>query len=148
MTEEDWIAWNNQLALELIRQSPSTAIRHCFQLAALYLPLARELFNAAFVSCYNNLKVRGFEPKSPGGAGGGLWSGGSGNTNTWPQQPKGDDLFEEWVLNTLGVGERSCPIPIPSQASPISHDARTISGYVCQGVSLWLSSILFSLGMV
>eukprot|EP01012_Entosiphon_sulcatum_P054443 TRINITY_DN7521_c0_g1_i1.p1 TRINITY_DN7521_c0_g1~~TRINITY_DN7521_c0_g1_i1.p1 ORF type:complete len:2724 (+),score=384.89 TRINITY_DN7521_c0_g1_i1:801-8174(+) len=56
VTEEDWVKWLNLLSLELIKQSPSHAIRHCYQLAQIYPPLARELFSVAFVCCYNNLR--------------------------------------------------------------------------------------------
>jgi len=41
-----------RFAVELLRESPSPALRSCAALAQVYHPLARELFNAAFVSCY------------------------------------------------------------------------------------------------
>ncbi|KAI7861526.1 armadillo-type protein [Spinellus fusiger] len=54
-TKEDWMEWIRRLSVELLRQSPSHALRACAFLAGAYTPLARELFNAAFVSCWNEL---------------------------------------------------------------------------------------------
>ncbi|KAI9303923.1 armadillo-type protein [Cunninghamella echinulata] len=54
-TKEDWMEWIRRLSLELLKQSPSHALRACVFLAGYYPPLARELFNAAFVSCWNEL---------------------------------------------------------------------------------------------
>ena len=48
----DWIEWLRVFSIELIRESPSAAIRSCSNLAQLNLSVRRELFNAAFVSCY------------------------------------------------------------------------------------------------
>eukprot|EP01060_Flectonema_neradi_P007848 TRINITY_DN15560_c0_g1_i5.p1 TRINITY_DN15560_c0_g1~~TRINITY_DN15560_c0_g1_i5.p1 ORF type:complete len:3059 (+),score=454.29 TRINITY_DN15560_c0_g1_i5:148-9177(+) len=48
----DWIEWMRVFSIELIRESPSAAIRSCGNLAQLNLSVRRELFNAAFVSCY------------------------------------------------------------------------------------------------
>lgn len=47
--------WIRRLSVELLKQSPSHALRACVFLASAYTPLARELFNAAFVSCWNEL---------------------------------------------------------------------------------------------
>ncbi|CAO3647953.1 unnamed protein product [Mucor fragilis] len=54
-TREDWMEWIRRLSVELLKQSPSHALRACVFLASVYTPLARELFNAAFVSCWNEL---------------------------------------------------------------------------------------------
>ncbi|KAG0181763.1 phosphatidylinositol kinase- protein kinase tor1 [Apophysomyces sp. BC1034] len=54
-TKEDWMEWIRRLSLELLKQSPSHALRACVTLASRYSPLAGELFNAAFVSCWNEL---------------------------------------------------------------------------------------------
>jgi len=43
------------LSVELLKQSPSHALRACAGLAGAYYPLARDLFNAAFVSCWTEL---------------------------------------------------------------------------------------------
>lgn len=54
-TKDDWIEWIRRLSVELLKESPSQALRSCASLAASYYPLARELFNAAFVSCWTEL---------------------------------------------------------------------------------------------
>ncbi|KAI9320096.1 armadillo-type protein [Dichotomocladium elegans] len=54
-TKEDWMEWIRRLSVDLLKQSPSHALRACGLLASVYTPLARELFNAAFVSCWNEL---------------------------------------------------------------------------------------------
>ncbi|KAI8981018.1 armadillo-type protein [Pilobolus umbonatus] len=54
-TKEDWMEWIRRFSVELLKQSPSHALRACVFLASVYTPLARELFNAAFVSCWNEL---------------------------------------------------------------------------------------------
>jgi len=41
--------------LHLLKESPSSALRACSALASKYPPLARELFNAAFLSCWTEL---------------------------------------------------------------------------------------------
>ena len=54
-SKEDWNDWARRLAIELMKESPSHAIRACVSLAEAHVPLARELFNAAFVSCWTEL---------------------------------------------------------------------------------------------
>ena len=54
-TCEDWQEWMRRFSVELLRQSPSNALRACAPLATLYHPLATELFNSAFVSCWTEL---------------------------------------------------------------------------------------------
>ncbi|KAG8958873.1 phosphatidylinositol kinase- protein kinase tor1 [Tulasnella sp. 419] len=54
-TREDWLEWIRRLAVEFMKESPSPALRACKTLADTYSPLARELFNAAFVSCWTEL---------------------------------------------------------------------------------------------
>ncbi|KAF1314231.1 Phosphatidylinositol kinase, partial [Globisporangium splendens] len=54
-TKEDWIEWMRRFSIELLRESPSAALRSCCALAQAYNPLARALFNPAFVSCWNEL---------------------------------------------------------------------------------------------
>ena len=54
-TKDDWVEWMRRLSVELLKESPSHALRACASLAAAYYPLARELFNAAFVSCWTEL---------------------------------------------------------------------------------------------
>ncbi|KAJ3083065.1 phosphatidylinositol kinase- protein kinase tor1 [Rhizoclosmatium hyalinum] len=54
-TKEDWAEWMRRFSVELLKESPSHALRSCASLAAVYNPLARDLFNAGFVSCWSEL---------------------------------------------------------------------------------------------
>ncbi|KAL4860725.1 hypothetical protein BDV12DRAFT_90500 [Aspergillus spectabilis] len=54
-TREDWQEWIRRSSVELLKESPSPALRACASLAGIYQPLARDLFNAAFVSCWTEL---------------------------------------------------------------------------------------------
>jgi FKBP12-rapamycin complex-associated protein len=54
-TRDDWLEWIRRFSVELLKESPSHALRACATLAGAYHPLARELFNAAFVSCWGEL---------------------------------------------------------------------------------------------
>jgi FKBP12-rapamycin complex-associated protein len=54
-TAEDWNEWIQRFTVELLRESPSPALRACNALARVHPSLARELFHAAFVSCWFEL---------------------------------------------------------------------------------------------
>jgi FKBP12-rapamycin complex-associated protein len=54
-TSEDWREWLRRMAVEFMRESPSHALRACRALADVYQPLAYDLFNTAFVSCWTEL---------------------------------------------------------------------------------------------
>ena len=54
-TAEDWNEWIQRFTVELLRESPSPALRACNALARVLPSLARELFHAAFVSCWFEL---------------------------------------------------------------------------------------------
>jgi FKBP12-rapamycin complex-associated protein len=54
-TKDDWQEWIRRFSVELLKESPSHALRACATLASAYHPLARELFNSAFVSCWGEL---------------------------------------------------------------------------------------------
>ena len=54
-TREDWQEWMRRFSVELLKESPSHALRACASLAGVYQPLARDLFNSAFVSCWGEL---------------------------------------------------------------------------------------------
>lgn len=54
-TREDWIEWMRRFSVELLRESPQQALRACTSLASIYNPIARSLFNSAFVSCWGEL---------------------------------------------------------------------------------------------
>lgn len=57
-TKEDWQEWMRRFSVTVLAESPNQALRACTSLASIYPPLARELFNSAFVSCWGDL----FEP--------------------------------------------------------------------------------------
>ncbi|KAI8458016.1 atypical/PIKK/FRAP protein kinase [Phakopsora pachyrhizi] len=52
---EDWKEWIKRLSVQLLQSSPSHSLRACANLSNVYHPLAKELFNAAFVSCWTEL---------------------------------------------------------------------------------------------
>ena len=54
-TKEDWLEWMHRLAVEFMKESPSHALRACMTLVEIHPPLAKELFNAAFISCWGDL---------------------------------------------------------------------------------------------
>lgn len=53
--KDDWLEWLRRLSMELLKQSPIAALRSCIALAQTYSQLPRDLFNAAFVSCWTEL---------------------------------------------------------------------------------------------
>ncbi|XP_040292611.1 serine/threonine-protein kinase mTOR-like [Bufo bufo] len=55
VSKEDWLEWLRRLGVELLKNSSSPALRSCWSLAQAYNPLARDLFNAAFLSCWSEL---------------------------------------------------------------------------------------------
>lgn len=56
---EHWFDWVRRLGVELLRESPSPALRSCASLANIYYPLSKELFNAAFSSCFAEMSEEG-----------------------------------------------------------------------------------------
>ncbi|KAK9480797.1 armadillo-type protein [Lipomyces japonicus] len=54
-TRDDWQEWIRRLSVELLKESPSHALRACASLAGVYYPLAKDLFNVSFVSCWTEL---------------------------------------------------------------------------------------------
>lgn len=54
-TKEDWAEWMRHFSIELLRESPSPALRTCAKLAQLQPFVGRELFAAGFVSCWAQL---------------------------------------------------------------------------------------------
>lgn len=54
-TAVDWNEWLRRLKGDLLRESPSPALRACSALAQAHAPLAHDLFHAAFVSCWHEL---------------------------------------------------------------------------------------------
>jgi FKBP12-rapamycin complex-associated protein len=54
-TRGDWEEWMRRLSVELLRESPVPALRFGSKLAQVHQPLARELFNSAFVAVWPEL---------------------------------------------------------------------------------------------
>lgn len=54
-TRDDWTEWMHRLSVEFMKESPSHALRACMSLVEFHPPLAKELFNAAFISCWTEL---------------------------------------------------------------------------------------------
>lgn len=54
-TRDDWLEWMHRLGVEFMKESPSHALRACMSLVDIHPPLAKELFNAAFLSCWGEL---------------------------------------------------------------------------------------------
>ena len=45
----------HRMSVEFMKESPSHALRACMSLVDVHTPLAKELFNAAFLSCWGEL---------------------------------------------------------------------------------------------
>lgn len=56
-TKEDWAEWMRHFSIELLKESPSPALRTCARLAQLQPFVGRELFAAGFVSCWSQLNA-------------------------------------------------------------------------------------------
>jgi len=54
-TRDDWMEWVHRLSVEFMKESPSHALRACMSLVDIHPPLAKDLFNAAFLSCWTEL---------------------------------------------------------------------------------------------
>ena len=52
-TKEDWLEWMRHVSVEMLRQSPSPALRACLELASTRPRTARDLFCASFASCWS-----------------------------------------------------------------------------------------------
>jgi hypothetical protein len=55
-TDTEWWEWLRNVAIMLLRQSPSLALRSVSELAVKNDSIAYELFNVAFLSCWTQLK--------------------------------------------------------------------------------------------
>ena len=53
VSKEDWIDWLKDFTIILLKESPSIALRACNPLAQAYGQLSKDLFNSAFISCWN-----------------------------------------------------------------------------------------------
>lgn len=54
-TRDDWQEWMHRIGVEFMKESPSHALRACMSLVDIHPPLAKDLFNAAFLSCWGEL---------------------------------------------------------------------------------------------
>jgi FKBP12-rapamycin complex-associated protein len=54
-SQEEWRDWTKRLGLDLLRESPSVALRACQELAQEHNALNEALFNVAFISCWTTL---------------------------------------------------------------------------------------------
>ncbi|SCZ93158.1 BZ3500_MvSof-1268-A1-R1_Chr6-2g08497 [Microbotryum saponariae] len=52
---DDWREWIKRISVQMLKSSPSLSLRACANLAEVYHPLARDLFNAGFVSVWGEL---------------------------------------------------------------------------------------------
>jgi len=57
-TREEFLEWLNQMAVTLLRYSPSLALRTCAPLAQRHPILAKRLFNLAFATCWDVMTDR------------------------------------------------------------------------------------------
>lgn len=55
ISKEDWLEWLRRFNIDLIKESPALSIRSCFPIAQACVSVARDLFNPAFLSCWNEL---------------------------------------------------------------------------------------------
>lgn len=58
VSKDDWLEWLRRLSIGLLKESQSPALRSCRALAQNYPKLLRDLFNAAFVSCWTELSTK------------------------------------------------------------------------------------------
>lgn len=54
-TRDDWQEWMRRFSMELLKESPSNALRACASLANVYSQVTKDLFNVAFASCWTEL---------------------------------------------------------------------------------------------
>ncbi len=55
VSKDDWLEWYGGLCREFLKASPSPALRACWTVAQRHAQLAKDLFNASFVSCWTEL---------------------------------------------------------------------------------------------
>jgi hypothetical protein len=63
-TNDDWVVWMRGFSIELLKESPSSALRACSALAQKHSALAKELFNAAFVRIFITQHARIHHPRT------------------------------------------------------------------------------------
>lgn len=53
---DDWTEWLKNTSHQLLKQNPSPVLFACASLTEMYAPLASELYNIAFVTCWRNMQ--------------------------------------------------------------------------------------------
>lgn len=53
---DDWTEWLKKTSHQLLKQNPSPVLFACASLTEMYAPLATELYNIAFVSCWRHMQ--------------------------------------------------------------------------------------------
>lgn len=56
-TKETWIEWFRKFSIELLKESPSPALRACSSLVTIPYSLPKELFNISFARCWEELST-------------------------------------------------------------------------------------------
>ncbi|CAL9728832.1 serine/threonine-protein kinase Tor2p [Monosporozyma unispora] len=54
-TKEAWQEWFRRFSIQLLKESPSLALRACSTLVNIPYPIVKELFNVSFASCWKEL---------------------------------------------------------------------------------------------
>ena len=57
VSKDDWLEWYRWRSIELLKESPSPALRSCWTVAQHYVQLTRALFNASFVACWREMEA-------------------------------------------------------------------------------------------
>ena len=57
VSKDDWLEWYRRRSIELLKESPSPALRSCWTVAQHYVQLTRALFNASFVACWREMEA-------------------------------------------------------------------------------------------
>ena len=53
VSKDDWMEWVRRLSVELLKESPSPALRSCWALSNAYNPLARYFFSSVIEVSHN-----------------------------------------------------------------------------------------------
>ena len=59
VSKDDWLEWHRRLSIELLKESPSPALRSCWTVAQQYAQLARDLFTSTNTSMMSRVFAGG-----------------------------------------------------------------------------------------
>ena len=110
-TKEDWAEWMRNFSIELLKQSPSRALRACAVLAQTNPSMARELFAAGFVSSWSELD-EGMQAR-----GRGCWAWRCGLWGAWAGDAASTSHGRLAAFRSLG-GPCAVTQPAPAQRRP------------------------------